>query len=151
MKSAAAGADVVKAIKAHGSEANLIHANVTSSEDIKKLVQAAVSLSQDGKIDILVHNAGHGDDAYLQDVTEDFYTMQTNINIKGELSQCYGTARQPCKALKANLVPLSRSYISYSSHATVSRTRQPNRHYIICKCPNGGPPADSIRCVEGCQ
>src|SRR5258706_15456351 len=75
-KSAAAGAAVVKAIRAAGSKAALVHANVVSASDIKKLVEAAVALSASGKIDILVHNAGHGDDCFLEDITEEFYTTQ---------------------------------------------------------------------------
>ena len=68
------GAKVVKAIKAAGSEAVLVHANVVSAPDIKEIVVVATALSFDIKIDILLHNAGHGDDCYLEDITEEFYT-----------------------------------------------------------------------------
>jgi 3-oxoacyl-[acyl-carrier protein] reductase len=41
-----------------------------------------------GKIDMLVHNAGYGDDCFLKDITEEFYTTQSDINLKGgELPQ----------------------------------------------------------------
>ena len=83
-KSGEAGAAVVKAIRAAGSNAVLVHANVVGLSDTKKLVNAAVELSPSGTIDILVHNAGHGDDCFLEDITEDFYTTQTDINLKGE-------------------------------------------------------------------
>lgn len=144
VKSAAAGAEVVRAIEAHGSKASLIHADVASSEGIKKLIQAAVSLSEHRKIDILVHNAGHGDDAYLQDVTEDFYTMQTDINIKGELHQCDKTDLQSCKSLKANTFLLSKALyfllkprfhishaaaVSSSYHLPVLEWGSPSRQY----------------------
>jgi 3-oxoacyl-[acyl-carrier protein] reductase len=70
-----------------GSEAVLVHANVASGPDIKKIIAAAITLSLDGKIDTLVHNAGHGDDSFLEEITEEFYTMQSDINLKGaELS-----------------------------------------------------------------
>ena len=82
-KSGSAGAAVVKSILAAGSRAVLVHANVVSQPDISKLVKAALELSPSGKIDIIVHNAGHGDDCFLEDITEDFYTTQTDINLKG--------------------------------------------------------------------
>jgi 3-oxoacyl-[acyl-carrier protein] reductase len=79
---------VVKAIKVAGSEAVLVHANVVSAPDIKKIVAAAKALSLDSRIDILVHNAGHGDDCFLEDITEEFYITQSDINLKGkEVSQ----------------------------------------------------------------
>lgn len=62
----------------------LVQADVVSSTGIKRIVQSAVALSTSGKIDILVHNAGHGDDRYLEDIDEAFYEIQTNINMKGE-------------------------------------------------------------------
>lgn len=74
-KSEESGARVVKAIKVAGSEAVLVYANVVSGPDIKKIIAAATTLSFDGKIDILVHNAGHGDDCFLEDITEEFYTI----------------------------------------------------------------------------
>jgi 3-oxoacyl-[acyl-carrier protein] reductase len=65
---------VVKAIKVTGSESVLVHANVVSGTDIKKIIAAATALSLDGKIDILVHNVGRGDNCFLEDITEEFYT-----------------------------------------------------------------------------
>jgi NAD(P)-dependent dehydrogenase (short-subunit alcohol dehydrogenase family) len=50
---------------------------------MKKIVGAATALSLDGKIDIVVHNAGHGDDCFLEDITEEFYRTQSDINLKG--------------------------------------------------------------------
>ena len=81
-----AGEKVIKAIEAAGSKATLVQANVSSAADQGKLVDAAVQLSTSGKIDIIVHNAGHGDDCYLEDLTEDFYYTQTDINVKGKCS-----------------------------------------------------------------
>lgn len=95
-KSAAAGASVVQAIEAHGGKAKLVHADVSSAEGIQKLVDAAVALSPRRQIDILVHNAGHGDDAYLKDVTEGFYKIQTDINIKGKIDVWSGFV---CRAM----------------------------------------------------
>jgi len=74
---------VVKAIKVAGSEAVLVYANVVSGPDIKKIIAAAITLSLDGKIDMLVHNAGHRDDCFLEHITEELCTIQSDINLKG--------------------------------------------------------------------
>lgn len=78
-----AGTAVVKAIEAAGSKAALVQANVALLSDLKKLVEAAVAISEAGKIDILVHNAATGDDCYMEDMTEEFYESQTDVNLKG--------------------------------------------------------------------
>ena len=67
------------------NKAVAVQANVTESTGQQALVDAALALSPSGRtIDIIVHNAGNGDDRYLQDITPDFYTMQMDINVKGE-------------------------------------------------------------------
>ena len=86
-KSRSRAEEVVKAIKQAntGSQAVAVQADVTSDAGQTALVDAAVKLSPGGKIDVLVHNAGDGDDCYLKDITEAFYYKQTDLNIKGEL------------------------------------------------------------------
>ncbi|PMD46321.1 NAD(P)-binding protein [Hyaloscypha variabilis F] len=82
-RGAIAGGEVAKEIEAAGSKAALVQANVAHLSDLKKLVDAALAISENGKIDILVHNAGNGDDFYMEDMTEEFYQFQTDINLKG--------------------------------------------------------------------
>jgi 3-oxoacyl-[acyl-carrier protein] reductase len=81
-----AGGEVVKQIEAAGSKAALVHANVALLSDLKKLVEAALTVSESGKIDILVHNAATGDDCYREDMTEEFYEAQIDVNLKGRVS-----------------------------------------------------------------
>ena len=66
-----------------GSQAVAVQADIVSAEGQKTVVDAARKLSPSGQIDILVHNAGNGDDCYLKDLTEAFYYNQTDLNIKG--------------------------------------------------------------------
>lgn len=47
--------DVVKNIKASGSKATVCQASVANVKEISKIVDAALHLSQNGKIEILVH------------------------------------------------------------------------------------------------
>lgn len=76
---------MVKAIKDIGSKAVLVQANMAISGDLQKLVDAALTLSDIGKIDVLVHNAATGDDCFLEDMTEEFYQAQTDVNLKGKI------------------------------------------------------------------
>ncbi|KAF2120330.1 hypothetical protein BDV96DRAFT_683794 [Lophiotrema nucula] len=68
-----------------GAKAITVQADVVANEGQQALVDAALSLSSSKSINILVHNAGHGDDCYLTDVTEDFYRIQTDINMKAPI------------------------------------------------------------------
>jgi 3-oxoacyl-[acyl-carrier protein] reductase len=84
-RGAIAGAEVIKEIEAAGSKAALVQVNVSLLPDLKKLVEAALTISESGKIDILVHNAATGDDCYMEDMTEKFYQAQTDVNLKGRV------------------------------------------------------------------
>lgn len=81
-----AGGEVIKEIKAAGSKAVLAQANVALLSDLEKLVEAALTLSESEKIDIVIHNAATGDDCYMEDMTEEFYEAQTDVNLKGRVS-----------------------------------------------------------------
>ncbi|KAE9370475.1 NAD(P)-binding protein [Stipitochalara longipes BDJ] len=80
-----AGGEVVKEIEAAGTKAALVQANFAHLSDLKRLVEAALTISENGKIDILVHNAASGDDCYMEDMTEEFYQSQTDVNLKAPI------------------------------------------------------------------
>ena len=84
-RGAEAAEKVIDSIQGSGGKAKLVQADVSKNTDLQSLVTAAVELSDTGKIDILVHNAGSGDDCYLADMTEDFYESQSDINLKGNM------------------------------------------------------------------
>ena len=86
----AAAADLAKKIEATGSKVAIVKANVGHFDDLKKLVDGAISISENGKIDILVHNAATGDDCFLEDLTEQFFQKQTDVNLKGDITLWYG-------------------------------------------------------------
>jgi 3-oxoacyl-[acyl-carrier protein] reductase len=85
-RGAIAGEEVVKEIGDAGSKVALVQANVALLSGLRKLVEAALALSASGKIDILVHNAAAGDDCYIENMTEEFYESQTDVNLKGRES-----------------------------------------------------------------
>lgn len=91
-----------------------------------KPVKEALATSPDHRIDILVHNEGHGDDRYLVDIDEEFYRAQMGTNLKGNLS----------------LLPSVTSLLHWSKY-TQSRLHETPAPIALTKCalphmPRGG-------------
>ena len=62
-------------------------ANVGIISELEKLVEAPLALSETRRLDILMHNAASRDDAFLEDMTEEFSDTQTAISLKGKTRQ----------------------------------------------------------------
>ncbi|MDR3722053.1 MAG: glucose 1-dehydrogenase [Candidatus Acidoferrales bacterium] len=78
------GADkVVAEITAKGGKAIAVHGDVAKKADVQKLVDA--TLASFGRLDILVNNAGVFRFAPLEDVTEEEFHRQFDINVLGML------------------------------------------------------------------
>jgi NAD(P)-dependent dehydrogenase (short-subunit alcohol dehydrogenase family) len=76
------GDEVVKAIQAAGGEASFLRTDVESDDDIKALVDHAVSTY--GRLDVAFNNAGiEGLVAPLVDQTDDNFHSVMNINVRG--------------------------------------------------------------------
>lgn len=67
-----------------GGRGVLVQADITSADARRALTDTAVKNSATSQIDILIHNAGNGDDCYLNDITEGFFDQQASVNLKGE-------------------------------------------------------------------
>ncbi|KAL1859242.1 hypothetical protein Plec18167_007827 [Paecilomyces lecythidis] len=76
---------VVDEITKIGTKAVLCQADVSTLDDFSKIVDAALKISETGKIDILVHNAAAGLEANLLDTTPDFYTTHFDCNVRGPI------------------------------------------------------------------
>jgi 3-oxoacyl-[acyl-carrier protein] reductase len=82
--SSRAGADkVVAEIKKEGGKAIAVKADVSKAGEVKQLFEEAKRAF--GKLDVLVNNAGVFRFAPLQDVTEDEFHREFNINVLGTL------------------------------------------------------------------
>lgn len=80
--SSKAGADeVVAAITAAGGRAIAVQANVAKQSDIAQLFSQAVAAF--GKVDILVNNAGIYEFAPLENITEEHFRKQFDLNVLG--------------------------------------------------------------------
>jgi len=79
-----AGAErVVKNIQAAGSKAIAVKANVAKPAEITKLIDESVKAF--GKIDILVNNAGVYEFQPLEQITEEHFRKQFDLNVLGLL------------------------------------------------------------------
>jgi 3-oxoacyl-[acyl-carrier protein] reductase len=75
-----AATSVADAVKAGGSEASVVQADVARSADVERLVQAA--LNAFGRIDVLVNNAGITRDTLLMRMSEDDWDAVLDTNLK---------------------------------------------------------------------
>ncbi|MDF0488894.1 glucose 1-dehydrogenase [Sphingomonas sp. H39-1-10] len=82
--SSKAGADaVVEAITSSGGKAIAVQGDVSKLADAQALIQAAVE--RFGRLDVLVNNSGIYEFASIEDVTEDHYRRQFDVNVLGIL------------------------------------------------------------------
>jgi len=95
----------VSAIKAKGGEAIAIQADVSKSEEVKILFDKAIA--QYGRIDVLVNNAGIMITKLLKDTTDEDFTKQFDINVRGT----FNTLREAATRLadKGSIINFSTS------------------------------------------
>ena len=72
--------EVVKTIKANGGEAAAVKADCTDEGAPKIVVDAALKF--DGHIDIIINNAGTGDEMYLHDATYEHFEKVVYTNMR---------------------------------------------------------------------
>ncbi len=72
---------VVSELKAAGAKALAVVGNVTSSEDVERMISAAVE--EFGRVDILVNNAGITRDGLIMRMKDDDWDAVLSVNLKG--------------------------------------------------------------------
>lgn len=72
--------EVASEIQKLGRRATIVHGSSSDPEAPRRIVQAAVD--QHGRIDIIVNNAGMGDDCLLEDVTLEFWNKVCELNLR---------------------------------------------------------------------
>src|SRR5882757_2956071 len=72
---------LVTEIKTNGGEAIALQADVSKPDQVKRLFDEAIA--QYGKVDVLVNNAGIMITKLLKDTTDDDFTRQFDINVRG--------------------------------------------------------------------
>jgi 3-oxoacyl-[acyl-carrier protein] reductase len=82
---------VVKEISELGGKAMAVQANISKQADIERLF--AETKKAFGKLDILVNNAGIYEFAPLENLTEENFHKQFNLNVLGLLLACQAAAK----------------------------------------------------------
>ena len=104
--------NVVISIKSDGGDAIAIQADVSKPEEVKSLFDQ--SISHYGKIDVLVNNSGIMITKLIKDTTDEDFTRQFEINVRG----VFNTLREAATKLENN-----GSIINFST--TVNRVMLP--------------------------
>lgn len=102
-----AAEQVVISIKEKGGEAIAIQADVSNAEAVKQLFDQAIN--HYGKIDVLVNNAGIMITKLIKDTTDEDFSRQFDINVRGT----FNTLREAATKLADN-----GSIINFSSTTT---------------------------------
>ena len=88
--------NVVESIKNNGGNAIAIQADVSKAEEVKSLFDQAIA--NYGKIDVLVNNAGIMITKLIKDTTDDDFTRQFDVNVRG----VFNTLREATTRLADN-------------------------------------------------
>ncbi|KAL4790649.1 hypothetical protein BDV19DRAFT_401933 [Aspergillus venezuelensis] len=80
--SKAAADSLVEELRQNNKEAVAIQANVTDITAPETIIQAILSAFKTDHIDIIVNNAGLGDNRPLEEVTLEIYTQLMDVNVK---------------------------------------------------------------------
>jgi len=91
-----AAEQVVSEIKNLGGDAFAIQADVSKAEEVKNLFDAAIA--HYGKVDVLVNNAGIMITKLVKDTTDEDFTRQFDVNVKGT----FNTLREAATKLADN-------------------------------------------------
>jgi 3-oxoacyl-[acyl-carrier protein] reductase len=87
---------LAEALIQKGGDAIAVQADVSKAEDVKKLFDAGIA--RFGRIDILVNNAGIMINKLIKDTTDEDFTRQFDINVKGT----FNTLREAATRLSDN-------------------------------------------------
>jgi len=91
-----AAEQVVSEIKNLGGDAFALQADVSKAEEVKNLFNAAIA--HYGKVDVLVNNAGIMITKLVKDTTDEDFTRQFDVNVRGT----FNTLREAATSLADN-------------------------------------------------
>lgn len=81
-----AAVEVQDIVKSYGVMAEIVEADVSNREDVRRMFDIAYKTFN--KIDILVNNAGINKRGWFEEITDDDWDMIMNVNLKGPFICC---------------------------------------------------------------
>ena len=112
---------VVSQIRQNGGDAIAVQADVSKSDEVRHLFDAAIA--QYGRIDVLVNNAGIMITKLLKDTTDEDFTRQFDINVRGT----FNTMREAATRLadKGSIINFSTTInrLMVPTYSTYSATK----------------------------
>ena len=87
---------VAEEIRKNGGDAITLQADVSKADDVKKMFDAAIA--HYGRIDVLINNAGIMITKLLKDTTDEDFTRQFDVNVRGT----FNTLREAATRLADN-------------------------------------------------
>jgi len=97
--------DTVAEIKKNGCEAIAIRADVSKSEEVKRMVEQ--TLSKFSIIDILVNNAGIGASGTITEMKENDWDRVIEVNLKGVFNCCQAVVNHMINHRQGKIVNIS--------------------------------------------
>jgi len=82
-----------EALEQLGPDAHAVLGNVTNEDDVRRLITAATEFG-DGKLDVLVNNAGLGGTAALTEMTDDQWFSVLDVTLTGTMRMTRAAMRQ---------------------------------------------------------
>jgi glucose 1-dehydrogenase len=86
------GGEIVDRVESFGGRAFSVHADVSSPEDVKNLIQKAVE--EFGRLDVMVNNAGTEEKMPFLETPLDVWNRIISVNLTGAWLGCQEAARQ---------------------------------------------------------
>jgi NAD(P)-dependent dehydrogenase (short-subunit alcohol dehydrogenase family) len=103
--------ETAELVRATGRECLIVPTDVTRSEQINAMVQAAID--EFGRIDILVNNAGGGDDALgkrLDEITDAEWRNGIDTNLTSQFYCCRAVIAQMVKQERGKIINIASGY-----------------------------------------
>ncbi|GGB56851.1 3-oxoacyl-[acyl-carrier-protein] reductase [Fictibacillus barbaricus] len=97
--------EVVEEIKANGGTAFAIKADISSSEDVTRMVKSVID--EFGSLDVLVNNAGITRDNLLMRMKEEDWDAVINTNLKGVFLTTKAVTRQMMKQRQGRIINIA--------------------------------------------
>jgi 3-oxoacyl-[acyl-carrier protein] reductase len=103
--SEAAAQETVQAVTDAGGQATLVQGDVSNRDDAERLIEAAVT--EYGRIDVLVNNAGITRDQLLMRMTDDDWDAVLDTNLKGAFHTTRAALRPMLRKRSGRIINIS--------------------------------------------